>query len=106
MKERKLTSLEVIEMIKEINLPIAKIERDIGIPQNVLARANSENTKKPLPIKYEDSFIEYYTNFRKSKEQSSQVEQPSQNQSSQLQRKKEWIEIIKKAKNNLDNKLS
>ena len=61
---KKLSIQDVIDIINEINEPVAKIERELGIPKNVLARANKPDTKKPLPKKYEPLLLNYLSQKR------------------------------------------
>ena len=57
--KRTLTVLQVIELVKSIDVPVLAIEKKLSIPQSILARALKEDTKKPLPVKYELPLINF-----------------------------------------------
>lgn len=94
--DRKLTTQEVISMIQKINIPISRIEKDLGIPTNILSRAAKENTKKPLPKKYEDAFISYVNNFINGVKNSQHIEiQRNEPKEIEKENKLFWLNSIR-----------
>lgn len=59
LAKRALTISQVIELVRSTGLPVMRIERELGIPSPILARALKENTTKPLPVKYERKLVRY-----------------------------------------------
>ncbi len=62
--QRTLTIQQVIDLVESIDVPVMRIEKDLGITSPILARALKLDTKKPLPVKFEQPLIEYVKRHR------------------------------------------
>ena len=56
---RTLTPQEVIDLVKSINTPVLRIEKELGISPSVLQRALKPDTQKPLPVKFEKPLMDF-----------------------------------------------
>lgn len=107
--KRTLTFQQVIDLVKSIDVPVARIEKEIGIPKSVLSRAMT-NEKFPLPVKYElplTRYVKKHSSFTEQKVETVKqvlvekgIEQPNKETTlskEEMDNKMYWLNSVREA---------
>ena len=75
---RTLTVQQVIDLVQSVDIPVLRIEKEVGIPASVLQRSLKLDTLKPLPVKYEEP-LKNYIKLKLGQARATERSRPDQN---------------------------